>query len=84
MHKPNRFVLWGFYRTITIVRGFPCAIKTNVLPHSLITGTLKTPNKAEHSVLKLIEESLELEHPALENVLTNRLNICNLYNFLLL
>lgn len=67
-HKPSRFVLWDFYRAITIVRGFHCAIKTNVLPHSLITGTLKTPNKTKHSVLKITEESLKLEHPALENV----------------
>lgn len=50
------------------MRGFRCAIKTNVLPHSLITGTLKTPNKTKHSVLKITEESLKLEHPALENV----------------
>lgn len=58
----------GFYRAITIVSGFHCAIKTNVLPHLLITGKLKTPNKTKHSVLKVIEESLKLEHPTLENV----------------
>lgn len=62
------FFLWDFSRAITIVRGFHCAIKTNVLPHLLITGTLKTPKKTKHSVLKIIEESLKPEHPALENV----------------
>lgn len=60
--------LWEFSKVITIVRGFHCAIKTNVLPHLLITETLKTPNKTKHSVLKIIEESLKPEHPALENV----------------
>lgn len=65
-HKPSRFVLWDFYKAVIVVRDFDCAIKTNVLPCLLITGTLKIPNKTKHSVLKIIEESLKLEHPALQ------------------